>query len=136
MALDAADADAAPGPGWSGQLDVARAAVARGDQRTAAAAFGRVLRASGVPQDIMLESMTGRWHALLALGRLDEAQAAAKVLERRFPGRTNAVAETMEARARSQAGGPAAAAPATPPAPAEAKPAKSPPSEPSSIDAR
>jgi hypothetical protein len=126
MALDSADAEQAPGPGWSGQLEIARAAVARGDHRTAAAAFGKVLSAADVPQDVVLESMTGRWRALLALGRLDEAQAAAKVLERRFPGRTNAVAQTMEARAKSL--------PATP-APSEAAKPAEPAVEPSAIDA-
>ena len=113
---------------WSAPMSQARAAARRGDNRAAAAEFALVIANADAPPAIVREALEGRVQALMALNRLDEAQAAADVLAKRFPTVTAAQERVRRAKAMAAqpapAKAPAAAAPAAPPPASLAAPAE------------
>jgi hypothetical protein len=113
-AYDLAEAEEAkprpPAPLWERDLEHARSAARNGDHQAAADLYARVLRLQFLPSSVEEEAMSGRVRELLALGKLDEAQAAADVLATRHP-KSAALRDVVRTRANMAPAAPAAAPP-------------------------
>lgn len=84
-------------------LSQADLAAARGDHRQAASVYARVARDDSAPRQAVLRALEGQARSLLALGRFDEASAAARRLVAMTPDASD-LAEEIE-RARQRAAG-------------------------------
>jgi len=82
---DDAQAEKPAAPGES-LLAFAQAALARGEYDKAAELFGKVVEVKGASEAVVRAAMKGRIGALVALGRLDEAERARAEYLPRFPG--------------------------------------------------